>query len=241
MHLLCSRLESGETTWSRFAAGTGVTTPDPFEVRASSWVLAGTFLPANHAILLETTTKILEASTMAESQRHNFLSTLQREHKLKMSGSLRYRCESFVMHLQLPMFVKCQEADLRIKAQLRCAAVGLAIEQFRLRFSRWPNSLGELPKDMLSTIPSDPFDGQPLRYIKRPDGVTVYSIGVDGDDNGGIMIPSKGSSDRRKDVGFRLYNLDQRRLPPLPPPSPRIEDLEWELGPEPREVKDQMS
>jgi hypothetical protein len=37
----------------------------------------------------------------------------------------------------------------------------------------------------LAAIPSDPFDGQPLRFHKLERGFVVYSVGQDREDNGG--------------------------------------------------------
>jgi len=62
---------------------------------------------------------------------------------------------------------------------------------------------------------SDPYDGQPLRWLRLDDGVEVYSIGPDGEDNGGKM-------DRQHpltpgtDLGFRLWDVAKRRQPPVP-------------------------
>jgi hypothetical protein len=91
--------------------------------------------------------------------------------------------------------------------------------------------LTELPNDLLAEVPLDPFDGQPLRYVRRTDGVTVYSIGPDELDNGGNVGDAAGSGYKpQTDVCFRLYDPDQRGLPPLP--TPRTEDDEPPLPPE---------
>ncbi len=67
---------------------------------------------------------------------------------------------------------------------LQLAQVGLALEEWRARHADYPATLEELglPPDMLR----DPFSGQPLVYRHTPEGVTVYSVGKDRADNGGI-------------------------------------------------------
>jgi hypothetical protein len=66
-------------------------------------------------------------------------------------------------------------------------------------------------------VPVDPYDGQPLRYKLKQDGVVIYSVGHDGVDNGGNI-----NRDRNLDVGvdqgFSLWNVGARRQPPLPVP-----------------------
>ena len=37
----------------------------------------------------------------------------------------------------------------------------------------------------MDEIPPDPFDGKPLRYKKLEKGYVVYSVGPDGNDDGG--------------------------------------------------------
>ena len=103
------------------------------------------------------------------------------------------------------------------QALLAAAEAGLACERFRLIHKRWPETLAELVKEkLLDAVPADPFDGQPLRLVRRQDGVTVYSVSLDRDDNGG-KVDSNQWRDRGYDIGFRLWNPDQRRQPPRPP------------------------
>jgi hypothetical protein len=45
----------------------------------------------------------------------------------------------------------------------------------------------------LPKIPTDIFDGQPLRYGRLERGYVVYSVGPDRLDDGGTEKPKKGS------------------------------------------------
>jgi hypothetical protein len=77
--------------------------------------------------------------------------------------------------------------------QLRAARVALAIERFRpTNGGALPERLGQLVPAYLEAIPDDPFDGQPLRFVKQPVGYTVYSVGVDREDNGGREVDDDG-------------------------------------------------
>jgi hypothetical protein len=82
--------------------------------------------------------------------------------------------------------------DASITASLRAARIAVAIERFRLAHGELPHTLAELDPFGLRALPSDPFDGQPLRYRKLANGYAVYGLGEDGADSG----------DRKKDVAF---------------------------------------
>lgn len=104
-------------------------------------------------------------------------------------------------------------------AQVRCAVAALAAEQCRRENGRWPAALGELVPKYLSAVPLDPYDLQPIRLARRPDGIVIYCIGVDRIDDGGA-IASDGAA-RAGDVGIRLWDVDKRRQPALPPQPPK--------------------
>jgi hypothetical protein len=96
------------------------------------------------------------------------------------------------------------------QALLRSAAAALAVERYRLAKGQWPEKLTDLTPDYLAAVPIDPFDGKPMRFMKQKKGVVVYSIGPDGQDDGGAFetlnafVPGT-------DIGFRLWDVDKRR------------------------------
>ncbi|MCD6176013.1 MAG: hypothetical protein J7K65_09655 [Planctomycetes bacterium] len=78
--------------------------------------------------------------------------------------------------------------SLRALGGLRCAETALAIERYRLKYQSLPDSLEQLVPEFMAEVPREPFDGKVLRYIKHDVGYTVYTIGSDGVDNGGLSI-----------------------------------------------------
>jgi hypothetical protein len=71
-------------------------------------------------------------------------------------------------------------------ANLRLGMTALALERFRSAHDgRYPGALGDLVPALLAAVPSDPFDGQPLRYRRQAGGYLLYSIGPDLKDDGG--------------------------------------------------------
>jgi hypothetical protein len=63
--------------------------------------------------------------------------------------------------------------------------VVIAAERYRLARGKFPEQLDQLVPDFLPAVPNDPFDGQPLRIYSREDKFAVYSVGMDGKDDGG--------------------------------------------------------
>lgn len=101
----------------------------------------------------------------------------------------------------------------RTQAVLRCAEAAMAAERYRLAEHRWPADLGALVPRYLAAVPSDPFDGRPLRLRGLPDGIVVYSIGPDRIDDGG-KLPRPYTEAANTDVGFQLWDADRRGLGP---------------------------
>jgi hypothetical protein len=100
----------------------------------------------------------------------------------------------------------------RAQAELRCAAAALAAERHRLAEGRWPDRLDALVPRYLAAVPADPFDGQPIRLRRLVGGLVVYSVGPDRIDDGGNlnrMQPGQPGTD----IGFQLWDIDQRNLP----------------------------
>jgi hypothetical protein len=93
---------------------------------------------------------------------------------------------------------------------LKCAKTALAAERFRQDKGRWPGTLKELTPEYMRTVPTDPFDGKELRFRQLQDGIVIYTLGPDFEDNGGNLTrrytPPPGT-----DIGFQLWNPSHRR------------------------------
>jgi len=108
-----------------------------------------------------------------------------------------------ISHIIMPELSNCTTIDVRIAAQLRTARAGLAVQRYRLATGGLPNTLSELTPTYLGAVPKDPFDGKELRYKKLETGFVVYSIGEDGNDDGGKEKPRKRTGPRApEDVTF---------------------------------------
>jgi hypothetical protein len=88
------------------------------------------------------------------------------------------------------------------QASIRLAVTALAVERFRLDRGRLPSDLKELTPQFIDAVPTDPFDGAPLRYRRLARGYVIYSIDADGHDDGGREAP-----ERRKSGDNSTYDI----------------------------------
>jgi hypothetical protein len=82
------------------------------------------------------------------------------------------------------------------------ARVAIALERYRLAHGQYPESLAMLDPQYLNPVPNDVIGGQPLHYRLAPDGQFVlYSIGWNQQDDGGVVVSTKGSDPRSEEPG----------------------------------------
>ncbi len=135
----------------------------------------------------------------------------QQEPRLK-EWEAKLKHEPLLVRELCPAIIKVSTAGWRSQAQLRCAAVALAVERYRRTHGRWPEALSDLAPAFLKAVPADPFDGQPLRYRKDKEGVVVYSVGEDRKDDGGAF-DTLNTHKPDTDLGFRLWEPNRRGRP----------------------------
>lgn len=76
----------------------------------------------------------------------------------------------------------------RLELRRRFVTVAAALARHHAATGRYPASLAELGP-LLPQIPADPWSGKPLLYRAEGDSYTLYSVGFDGIDNGGVATP----------------------------------------------------
>ncbi len=80
-------------------------------------------------------------------------------------------------------------ADTEVSRRLLVTAI--ALKRYQLRHGKYPLDLNALVPELLPKVPVDFMDGKPLRYKPAPDGnFLLYSVGEDGEDNGGDPTPT---------------------------------------------------
>ncbi len=85
----------------------------------------------------------------------------------EMSDEVDERMSSFHLDflgtVEILPICRCAELDARISAHFDLARTALAIERYRLATGKIPERLEELVPQYLRAVPTDPFDGQPIR------------------------------------------------------------------------------
>jgi hypothetical protein len=168
-------------------------------------------IPTDHAYLLGLFNEACEIATHPLHEQGAQWEELEQRVRSARSDALsRGRLLSCVL---FPAMKKVGDAVGRDQALLRCVSAALAAERYRLAHGKWPRELAELCPDFLAKVPADPFDNQPLRLARRADGLAIYSIDVDGQDDGGENLDPARRSPLGMDLGVRLWDVSKRALP----------------------------
>ena len=111
-----------------------------------------------------------------------------------LSGSpakLRY----FMSLMSLPNFMKAGERAIEVETERQMMLAVIALKRFQLRHGQLPPALEALVPELLPAVPYDYMSAKPLCYRLKPDASYVlYSVGLDGKDDGGDPSSSPGVS-----------------------------------------------
>jgi hypothetical protein len=107
--------------------------------------------------------------------------------------------------LLLPAVQKVQQAHDRSVQIERNLHVAFALAAYRADNGRYPARLDDLAPKYLAEVPNDLFTGRPLIYKPSEKGYRLYSVGVNGKDDGGRWTDDTPPGD---DPGVKM---------PLPP------------------------
>jgi len=104
----------------------------------------------------------------------------------------------------LPAITRMQYTHARGQADIENAVTAIAIERYRNVYGRIPEHIEDLVPSFLESIPLDPFDGRPLRYLPNGNGYAVYSIGENLRDDGAAPLSPGQNIYREGDWVFRV-------------------------------------
>jgi len=109
----------------------------------------------------------------------------------------------------LPRLSQVFASEANTIARLRAAQMALAVERFRCGHGgRLPARLEELVPGYCKAVPADLFDGKQLRFRTFATWYVIYSVGTDGNDDGGAELDPN-NSQTSYDVGFKLEWSEQ--------------------------------
>jgi len=94
----------------------------------------------------------------------------------------------FYTALDIEPNYRCLEAQANSNARIRMARLALALSLYRKDKGEYPDSLDVLVSEYLPEVQTDPFDGRPIRYIRKGEGYVLYSVGENRIDNKGFWF-----------------------------------------------------
>ncbi len=190
------------------------TETDPF--RRISAVVHAPFnntAEANQAMVLKCLTDLIEALHQPEPEQSLAFSRVD-----ALAKDVR---QPPIFRLLLPALSKMREASLRCQARLLSAVAAIAAERYRRQHDAWPEKLDTLVPAEMKQVGIDPFNGESLILRRLPDGLVIYSVGQNRIDDGGQILAIKNGSP--PDIGFRLWDVSQRRMKPADTPGKNAE------------------
>ncbi len=172
------------------------------ETFASTFYAWSGLKDADHACYLDAMIRLQDAANEDFPRRLTTVSNIASE---VSGGSNRWPFVKTMSRIMMPALAKSIEREARLIATLRCALASLAVERFRMAHGgTLPASLADLVPRYLAAVPSDPYDGKPLRFKPMTKGFVVYSLGEDGDDDGGRPFKRGQKTPGDYDVTFRI-------------------------------------
>jgi hypothetical protein len=103
------------------------------------------------------------------------------------------RFRHLVSMMVLPNYAKAAERAVQTETSRQVALAAIALKRYQLRHGQLPPTLEALAPELLPTVPWDYLGAQPLRYRPKADGTyLLYSVGMDGNDDGGDPTPRPG-------------------------------------------------
>ena len=130
----------------------------------------------------------------------------EKEHVFRPGGL------KIISGMMLPALGKAVRKHLYLDALTRVTRSGIAVERFRLKNGKTPESLEELVPVFLEELPLDEFSGGALQYKVRENGYVIYSVGDDGEENDGKVSGAKGVKGV-DDIPFtRVFSNPEERL-----------------------------
>lgn len=102
-----------------------------------------------------------------------------------ITKALPQRLADVLIGLLMPAFRKVTDAQDRSIQNQRNLEVAFALAAYKGTEGKYPAKLADLAPKYLARVPDDLFSGKPLIYKLADGGYMLYSVGVNGKDDGG--------------------------------------------------------
>ncbi len=96
----------------------------------------------------------------------------------------------------VPALAKLGKKTAGAAAEVDLTRLACALERARMANGQYPDDLNSLSPKFISSVPNDPIQNGPLHYRRDQDGFTLYSVGWNGTDDGGKIVPMTDKNSR---------------------------------------------
>jgi hypothetical protein len=104
----------------------------------------------------------------------------------QFDSSMLNRTRYMLLWQLLPALSNASKWFDKADAYRDATIVAIALHRYRRAHGAFPETLESLVPEFVPGLALDPVDGKPLRYVLSDSGPILYSLGGDGDDDGGI-------------------------------------------------------
>ena len=167
----------------------------------------------DRALFLSHMRRLIDATQQPWPGKLDTVDTIEKDLDDVIHGGTFSMVQYMYSALTLPALGRTFVGAGRVKALRDAATVVLVIEIYRNENGELPKTLNDLTPQYISEIPTDAFNGMPLRYLVEPDSYVVYSVGEDGIDNGGVDEEDLDQEGEGTDMGLRISIGDAEESP----------------------------
>jgi hypothetical protein len=119
------------------------------------------------------------------------LATQEYTKRVRPSGGWLQHWQRLMFHALASGLEQSFKRAINADAERELAVAAIAIQRYKLQYGKPPATLATLVPEFVPVIPQDVWSGRPLSYrADSTNGVLLYSVGSDGQDNGGDATPS---------------------------------------------------
>lgn len=152
------------------------------------------FLDADQVLYLQVMAELIAAAEETGSARLTAVAGSDALIKAQ-SGATGAQMRYPMTFLLTPSLQPFAESVSRHEAVRDATRLAIAVERFRRKQGRLPDTLDELVPRFVSALLDDPFSGKSLQYHTSTTDYLVYSVGVNGVDDGGSDQPPERPAD----------------------------------------------
>ena len=128
-----------------------------------------------------------------------------KKHLGSIETEIRERSPGMLTSMVVPAIGAVVRKQTQSTAQHRAAAALVAATKQRLETGKSPETFADVTATLVPPASGDPFTAdQPLLMKRTDDAIVVYSIGPDGEDDGGPVAPGADKVEGNDDVGLRM-------------------------------------